>query len=155
MRRRQIRIGGLFARLRKRMPGHGTAFQKLASKIRPRHDSTPSNIESQAIILEENASREDSEPQFENRSMNAGHVGTQHKDSGKAEIPKGKLDGTWTIDQAWRSHPNAPQVFGDHDLPNCDHCVVRFHETVAEAAEAYEIDLQRFILALQSLHHPD
>lgn len=61
-----------------------------------------------------------------------------------------------TIDAAWRRHPGARRVFAAHGLPACDHCAVRFDETVAEAAQAYGLDLEGLMAQLQALveSHP-
>ena len=56
-----------------------------------------------------------------------------------------------TIEQAWHAHPKAPSVFASHHLPSCDGCSVRFEETIAEAAEAYGIDLNSFLTQLNAL----
>ena len=56
-----------------------------------------------------------------------------------------------TIEQAWHAHPKAPSVFADHHLPSCDGCSVRFEETLAEAAEAYGLDLDSFLTQLNTL----
>jgi hybrid cluster-associated redox disulfide protein len=56
-----------------------------------------------------------------------------------------------TIDEAWFAHPGAPGVFAQHHLPGCDGCSVRFEETLSEAAEAYGIDLERFLHELNNL----
>lgn len=59
--------------------------------------------------------------------------------------------GEMTIDEAWFAHPGAPGVFARHHLPGCDGCSVRFEETLAEAAEAYSIDLEAFLHELNRL----
>jgi len=56
-----------------------------------------------------------------------------------------------TIDQAWHNHPGAPAVFARHHLPACDGCAVRFDETLAEATQAYGIDLDAFLQQLNAL----
>ena len=56
-----------------------------------------------------------------------------------------------TIDNAWHAHPRAPQIFAKNHLPACDGCSVRFEETLAEAAEAYGIDLDSFLTQLNRL----
>ena len=56
-----------------------------------------------------------------------------------------------TIEQAWHAHSKAPDVFAAHHLPACDGCSVRFEETLAEAAEAYGIDLDSFLTQLNAL----
>jgi hypothetical protein len=56
-----------------------------------------------------------------------------------------------TIDQAWRRHPAAGATFARHHLPACDGCAVRFDETLAEAAEAYDLDLSVLLADLNAL----
>ena len=56
-----------------------------------------------------------------------------------------------TIDTAWNAHPKAPAVFARHNLPGCDGCAVRFDEKLCEAAEAYGIDIDRFLADLNAL----
>ena len=43
---------------------------------------------------------------------------------------------------------NGPIVFAHRHLPNCDSCAVRFDESLEEAAEAYQIPLIEWLLAL-------
>lgn len=57
-----------------------------------------------------------------------------------------------TIDEAWNNHPRASQVFRQFHLPSCSGCSVRFDETIAEATEAYGIDLEGFLCALNAIH---
>lgn len=68
--------------------------------------------------------------------------------SSKSTIP---FHAEMTIDEAWFAHPGAPGVFARHHLPGCDGCSVRFEETLAEAAEAYSIDLAAFLHELNRL----
>ena len=56
-----------------------------------------------------------------------------------------------TIDQAWRKHPGTRDVFARYHLPACDGCAVRFDETIAEAAVAYELDLSALLEELNAL----
>ena len=56
-----------------------------------------------------------------------------------------------TIDQAWRRHPDARDVFTAFHLPSCDACAVRFDETIAEAAAAYGLDEAALLDALNDL----
>ena len=56
-----------------------------------------------------------------------------------------------TIDEAWNKHPEAPEVFRQFHLPSCSGCSVRFDERVSEATEAYGIDLEEFLCALNAL----
>jgi len=59
--------------------------------------------------------------------------------------------GDMTIEHAWRHHPGAPAVFARYHLPACDHCSVRFDETVEEAALAYGLDLATLLAELNGL----
>ena len=59
--------------------------------------------------------------------------------------------GEMTIEAAWHHHPGAPAVFSHHHLPACDGCAVRFDETLAEATEAYGIELHGFLTQLNAL----
>ncbi len=56
-----------------------------------------------------------------------------------------------TIDQAWRRHPAARRIFAAHHLPGCGGCAVRYDETLAEAAAAYDLDLAALLAALNAL----
>ena len=56
-----------------------------------------------------------------------------------------------TIDEAWNAHPKVASVFARYHLPGCDGCAVRFDERLSEAAEAYGIDLGRFLTDLNAL----
>ena len=56
-----------------------------------------------------------------------------------------------TIDEAWHAHPHAPTVFAQYKLPGCDGCAVRFEERIEEAAEAYGVNLERFLHDLNRL----
>ena len=66
----------------------------------------------------------------------------------------GPFEASMTVDQAWRRHPLARQVFARHHLPGCDQCAVRFDETVGEAAEAYGLDLEKMLVELNALLGP-
>ena len=52
------------------------------------------------------------------------------------------------IHHAWSSSEMAPIVFAHRHLPSCDSCAVRFDESLEEAAEAYQIPLVEWLLAL-------
>ena len=52
------------------------------------------------------------------------------------------------IDHAWRASDKAPMVFATRHLPHCDTCAVRFDESIEEAAEAYQIPLVEWLMAL-------
>lgn len=56
-----------------------------------------------------------------------------------------------TIAQALGRHPSAQRVFAAHHLPACDGCAVRFDETLAEAAAAYNLDLSGLLARLNDL----
>lgn len=58
---------------------------------------------------------------------------------------------TLTMDQVLRRHPAAAAVLAQHHLPACGGCAVRFDETLAEAAEAYELDLTLLLQDLRRL----
>lgn len=64
------------------------------------------------------------------------------------------FDAAMTMDQAWRRHPRAAQVFTRHHLPACDGCAVRFDETLEEAASAYGLDLGELLAELDALLGP-
>ncbi len=81
-------------------------------------------------------------------------------DRGRAELGRARqaqalrsmpFSAAMTVDQAWRRHPGAAAVFARHDLPGCDGCAVRFDETLAEAARAYDLDLDRLVEDLGAL----
>ena len=65
--------------------------------------------------------------------------------------PRVHFTGEMSIDEAWHAHPRAPKVFARYQLPGCDGCAVRFEERIEEAAEAYGIDLDRFLHDLNQL----
>lgn len=56
-----------------------------------------------------------------------------------------------TVHQAWIRHPRAREVFARYHLPACDHCAVRFDETVGEACAAYGIDPLALVKDLNAL----
>ena len=47
-----------------------------------------------------------------------------------------------TIEEAYHSSDQAKAVFRSYQLHACDHCSVRFDETLEEAAQAYQINLE-------------
>ena len=65
-------------------------------------------------------------------------------------LPRTALGPDTTIEAAWHSSPDAPAVFARHHLPACDGCAVRFDETLAEAADAYELNLDRLLADLRA-----
>ena len=69
----------------------------------------------------------------------------------RAREPIPPFTSDMTIEQAWHAHPKAPDIFAAYHLPACDGCSVRFEETLAEAAEAYGIDLNSFLTQLNAL----
>lgn len=60
-----------------------------------------------------------------------------------------------TIEEVLKSHTTAKQVLAGVHLPNCSSCMVRFDETLAEAAANYEFDLEDLLnrLNLVLLRH--
>ena len=52
------------------------------------------------------------------------------------------LDRNTTIDQAYHSSDDAKEIFQSYQLHACDHCSVRFDETLEEASQAYRIPLE-------------
>ena len=56
-----------------------------------------------------------------------------------------------TIGQALDLHPNCKKIFEQFGLPRCDKCMVRFEETLQEASDAYDIDLSKWLTALNQL----
>ena len=52
------------------------------------------------------------------------------------------------IHNAWNASSMAPLIFARYHLPHCDSCAVRFDESLAEASEAYQIPLDRWLMAL-------
>ncbi len=59
-----------------------------------------------------------------------------------------------TLDATLRLHPGARAVLAARHLPDCTGCAVRFDETLAEAAEAYELDLEALLRDLRALFAP-
>ena len=68
-----------------------------------------------------------------------------------ALFPRPPFTSDMTIDRVWKHHPDAPSVFGRYHLDACDSCAVRFDETLAEAASAYDLDLVTMLEELNSL----
>ena len=56
-----------------------------------------------------------------------------------------------TIEQALDVHPHSKKIFEQFGLPRCNKCTVRFEETLQEASEAYDIDLPKWLAALNQL----
>ena len=57
----------------------------------------------------------------------------------------------FSIDEVLRRHAGAAAVLGGFGLPGCGGCAVRQDESLAEAAEAYGLDLTAMLGALQGL----
>jgi hybrid cluster-associated redox disulfide protein len=57
----------------------------------------------------------------------------------------------FTIDEVLRRHAGAAQVLAGFGLPGCGGCAVRQDETLAEAADAYGLDLEAMLDGLQGL----
>ena len=55
-----------------------------------------------------------------------------------------------TIEDVLQSYPEAQSILATVHLPNCSSCLVRFDETLAEAAANYEFDLQRVLNLLNA-----
>ena len=64
------------------------------------------------------------------------------------------FDPEMTVEQAWQRHPGVRAVFARHHLPACDGCAVRFDETLAEAALAYDLALPLLLRDLNDLLAP-
>lgn len=52
------------------------------------------------------------------------------------------------IVHAWESSAMAPDIFSDFHLPNCNQCAVRYDESLEEAAHAYQIPLNIWLISL-------
>ena len=61
-----------------------------------------------------------------------------------------KFSPNMLINEALQLHEEAASVFSTYHLPNCSMCVVRFEETLAEAAQAYDLPLIEW---LEDLNH--
>ena len=55
------------------------------------------------------------------------------------------------INDALELHHGAASVFASYHLIRCSSCVVRFEESLEEAAQAYDIPLEEWLLKLNSL----
>ena len=60
------------------------------------------------------------------------------------------LHGGSTIEEALHSSDVAHQIFQAFQLQSCQTCSVRFDESLAEAAEAYDISLERWLIKLNA-----
>lgn len=63
----------------------------------------------------------------------------------------GPFTSAMTVEQAWRRHSGVQRVFARRHLPACDHCSVRFDETLEEVSLAYELDLAALLEELNAL----
>lgn len=64
--------------------------------------------------------------------------------------PTGFVPGM-TIADAWRRHPEAPEVFAKHHLPGCIDCPVSEGESVEEGARLHSIDPEALLADLRTL----
>ncbi len=55
------------------------------------------------------------------------------------------------ICDALELHEGAASVFASYHLPRCSSCVVRFEESLEEAAQAYDIPLEEWLAELNGL----
>ncbi|MBM76782.1 MAG: hypothetical protein CMK59_15355 [Proteobacteria bacterium] len=58
---------------------------------------------------------------------------------------------TMLICDALELHEGAAGVFASYHLPRCSSCVVRFEESLEEAAQAYDIPLEKWLTELNGL----
>lgn len=63
----------------------------------------------------------------------------------------GDFHGEMTVHAAWRRHPGVAKVFASRGLPDCPSCAVGVDETLAEAADGYQIPRDELIAELQAL----
>ena len=56
-----------------------------------------------------------------------------------------------TIEQTLHLHPAAYTVLQKFGFPNCKNCTVRFEETLQEASDAYDINLNQMLSSLNQL----
>ena len=130
MKRRRDRIAGYFARLKERLLSDGI-------------DLSAANGVSPVAV-----------PALHEPRSSAGESENERAVLDVDTVDYRQIDSDWTIDRALRAHPQISNVFATYDLPSCDQCAVRFHETINEAAEAYEIDLHQFLTSLRTLDEP-
>ena len=60
---------------------------------------------------------------------------------------------TMLICDALDLHEEASTVFAAHHLIRCSSCIVRFEESLEEAAQAYDIPLELWLCQLNALLH--
>ena len=58
---------------------------------------------------------------------------------------------TMLIKDALELHEGAASVFASYHLIRCSSCIVRFEESLEEAAQAYDIPLEAWLLELNAL----
>ena len=68
-----------------------------------------------------------------------------------AVLTRPRFSADMTLDQVWRRHPGVRALFAARHLPACDGCALRHDETLAEAAEAYDLDLATLMDELNAL----
>ena len=145
MKRRRDRIIGFIKQLRNRLSHQGESGDLLPASATdaflPATEPIDEDLETENIGEEPETVNTEVEPDIFPLKL----IEINQK-------PLGELDGSWTIEEALHFHPKASVVLASYNLPNCDHCAVRFHETIAEAAEAYEIDLHALIKELLALN---
>lgn len=56
-----------------------------------------------------------------------------------------------TVHAAWRRHPGVARVFARYGLPDCLSCSVGVDESLAEAAEGYDLPPEQLLAELQAL----
>ena len=61
---------------------------------------------------------------------------------------------TMLIKDALELHEDAASVFASHHLIRCSSCIVRFEESLEEAAQAYDIPLETWLWELNALLDP-
>lgn len=68
-----------------------------------------------------------------------------------AVLTRPQFSADMTLDQVWRRHPGVRALFAARHLPACDGCALRHDETLAEAADAYDLDLPALLVELNAL----
>jgi len=68
-----------------------------------------------------------------------------------AVLTRPQFSADMTLDQVWRRHPGVRALFAARHLPACDGCALRHDETLAEAADAYDLDLSVLLVELNAL----
>lgn len=67
--------------------------------------------------------------------------------------PEGPVHADLTLDNLIR-RPGVREVLRQHGLPDCSGCSVRHDETLQEAIDAYQLDGEALLAALQALPPP-